>query len=394
MELKANTNLIQIPLWLFNGLCLFLLISKGSLFLNQTSLITLNSDLEKIGHFEIVRGLVKRSHSQSLSWFPAKNSDDAYMGETIFTGLESSARLKIEDNIIELKENSVIKLNKVTKDEYTISLIRGEVKGKIKDKFKVVYRDKKGKEKEVVLPVVEDTPLAFELEEDKEVKTEPLKPLFFENLSSNDVIFQKDLKSGQKLFLSWSGERDKPVILKLIDNNGSLISEKLVKGKKGANVILPKLNTRYLASIQYVGERDISSTSFWTLNSEKVTAPSVYFPSQQKLYGNEETIIHIPLENYEFYLEFGEVTLDVYFEENLHKTVDVTKKDIENGEIKLPIGEFNNFGKYSLSLNGNVDEVGQTFSISSQVFYFLPLELSQKLLLDEEVINLELELKE
>lgn len=230
------------------------------------------------------------------------------------------------------------------------------------------------------------------MDEQEEIKTEPLKPLFFDNLSANDIVLKSSLKDENTLILSWSGTEDKNVIVKLFNNDGEVLNEYHTQKESEVKVSLSKLNERYLASLQYRGESDLSTVNFWYLDDKDSLGPIVGFPEGHKFFGDEGSSYKIGLSNADFYLKYGSIYSDIYYEGNLVKTIEIDQLSIEDGVFKFFPTKEASFGKFSVVIRGVVGQLDKEFNTRSDKFYFLPEGLSKKLRLKNEELNYEIEL--
>jgi hypothetical protein len=383
---------LQLPIWVFNSICLFLLISDAKLFTRELSMPSFPNELEKIGSFSKLEGEVKKNNDKTIVWLSAKVDENTYLGDTIFTGVDSRARIKLKESVLELEENSVIKLLKSRNEEFKISLLRGKIKGKVKNKIKISYKSALGEEKILNVENLDNSVTEFNLEAEEEPPKTQVKPIFFENIFNGQILTSEDLNEEGLFEVVWSDIVDDKV-LKLEKFNGEEIFKININSKNREYIKFPKINLKYVISIVSLDDEVLESSELWLIDDSNIIYPQID-SYESKVYGvkNEaKLILRFTDYNNSIFLEYGNLYINVKNQNGLDNVLMIDENALSTGYIEITLQDY---GVYDLDLSGEIVEIEKSFSQTPIRVYFLPKELKNKIKLMKESIEHEINFDE
>ena len=351
-----------------------------------------SNDLEKIGSFSRLEGEVKKNNDKTIVWLPAKVDENTYLGDSIFTGVDSKARIKLKESIVELEENSVIKLLKSRNEEFKISLVRGKIKGKVKNKIKISYKSAFGEEKILNVENLDNSVTEFNLEAEEKSPETQVKAIFFENIFNGQILTSEDLNEEGLFEVVWSDIVDDKM-LKLEKFNGEEIFKVNINSKNREYINFPKVNRKYVISIVSLDDKIIESSELWLIDDSNIIYPEID-SYKSKVYGVENDanlILRLTDYNNSIFTEYGNLYINVKNQNGLNNLLMIDENALSTGYIEIPLKDF---GVYDLDLSGEVIEIEKSFSQAPIRVYFLPNELKNKIKLIKESIEHEIKFDE
>ncbi len=101
-----------------------------------------NLTLEEIGEVKILENDVRRRHEEALSWFPLRNENGVFQGDSIFTGDQSTVVIKTKTGEeISIAPNSLVVITQ-GQGSITLDIGFGSVQGKIGEGKKLLITSK------------------------------------------------------------------------------------------------------------------------------------------------------------------------------------------------------------------------------------------------------------